>query len=196
MSSDRTSCKLLSSGNIRLPRARLYYPWFFKARPNKKEPNNADKARYQTEILLSKGAQMAILVKAVEDLLIDKLGADYAKKHKVSKPFLKTEDQPKLSEFVDEYPVLMRLKSRDRPGIVFSNGMTCDESKSHEVYSGRWAFVSVRPGYYDVDGSKGVTCYLQNVQLLEDDDRLGGGRVSAESEFESADVSSTEEMFS
>lgn len=196
MSSDRLSCKILSSGNIRLPRARLFYPWLFKPRPNKKDPTNLDKARYQTELLLPKGVEMAILIKAVEDVLVDKLGADYAKKHKVKKPFLKTEDQPKMAELADDYPVFLRLNSKDRPGVVFANGTRCDEDKSHEVYGGRWAFVSVRPGYYDVDGSKGVTLYLQNVQLLEDDERLGGGRVSAEAEFESVDVSSTEEMFS
>lgn len=195
MSSDRTSCKLLSSGNIRLPRARLYYPWFFKPQLRKGETDQS-KAKYQTTVLLPKGVEMAILLKAVDDCATDKWGADYAKKLKVKKPFLKTEDQPKMAELVEDYPVFLRLNSKDRPGIVFANGATCDESKSHEVYGGRWAFVSVRPFAYDTDGNKGISLGLQNVQLLEDDDRLGGGRVSAESEFESADVGSTEEMFS
>jgi hypothetical protein len=195
MSSDRTSCKLLSSGNIRLPRARLYYPHFYKPRLRKGETDQS-KAKYQTTVLLPKGVEMAILLKAVDDVAVEKWGPDYAKKHKIKKPFLKTEDQPKMSELVDDYPVFLRLNSKDKPGVVFANGSTCGEDKSHEVYGGRWAFVSVRPFAYDTDGNKGVSLGLQNCQLLEDDDRLGDGRVSAESEFESAEVSSTEEMFS
>lgn len=195
MSSDRNSCKLLSSGNIRLPRARLYYPHFFKPQLRKGE-TDMSKAKYQVSVLLPKGVDMAIVLKAVEDCAIDKWGADYAKKMKLRKPFLKTDEQPKMADLVDDYPVFLRLNSKDKPGVVFANGSTCDESKSHEVYGGRWAFVSVRAFTYDVDGSKGVSLGLQNVQLLEDDERLGGGRVSAESEFESAEVASTEEMFS
>lgn len=195
MSSDRNSCKLLSSGNIRLPRARLYYPHFFKPQLRKGE-TDMSKAKYQVSVLLPKGVEMAIVLKAVEDVAIDKWGADYAKKMKLRKPFLKTDEQPKMADLVDDYPVFLRLNSKDKPGVVFANGSTCDESKSHEVYGGRWAFVSVRAFAYDVDGSKGVSLGLQNVQLLEDDERLGGGRVSAESEFESAEVGSTEEMFS
>lgn len=195
MSSDRNSCKILSSGNIRLPRARLYYPHFFKPQMRKGE-TDLDKARYQTTVLLPKGVEMAILLKAVEDAAVDKWGADYAKKMKVKKPFLKTDEQPKMAELVEDYPVFLRLNSKQKPGVVFASGATCDESKDHEVYGGRWAFVSVRPAAYEVDGSKGVSLFLQNVQLLEDDERLGGGRVSAEAEFESAEVSSTEEMFS
>ncbi len=195
MSSDRNSCKLLSSGNIRLPRARLYYPHFFKPQLRKGETDQS-KAKYQTTVLLPKAVEMAVLLKVVDDCAIDKWGADYARKLKVKKPFLKTEDQPKMSELVDDYPVFLRLNSKDKPGIVFASGQPCGEDKSHEVYGGRWAFVSVRAFAYDTDGNKGISLGLQNVQLLEDDDRLGGGRVSAESEFESVGADSTEEMFS
>lgn len=195
MSADKNTCKLLSSGNIRLPRARLYYPHFFKPQMRKGETDQS-KARYQTTVLLPKNAEMALLLKAVEDAAIAKWGSDYAKKIKVKKPFLKTEEQPKMAELVDDYPVFLRLNSKDKPGVVFANGTTCTEEKSHEVYGGRWAFVSVRAAAYEVDGSKGVGLYLQNVQLLEDDERLGGGRVSAEAEFESIGSETTEEMFS
>lgn len=194
MSSDRTSCKLLSSGNIRLPCAKLYYPYFFKRQPNKKRPESEWK--YATQLLLPAGVDMTLVTKAVEEVAVAKFGADYAKKIKLKKPFIKTEDQPKMADLADKFPVFLRLNSNDKPGVVFASGARCDEDKSHEVYGGRWAFVSVRPFSYDVDGSKGVSLGLQNVQLLEDDERLGGGRVSAEAEFESADVSSTEEMFS
>lgn len=194
MSSDRTNCKLLPSGNIRLPRGRLYYPWFFKPQLRKGETDTT-KAKYQTTVLLPKDVGMDVLLKAVESCAVDKWGADYAKKQKIKKPFLKTEEQPKMSALVDDYPVFLRLNSKDRPGVVFANGTTCGEDKSHEVYGGRWAFVTVRPFAYETDGNKGVSLGLQNVQLLEDDERLGGGRVSAESEFESVGADSTDEMF-
>lgn len=193
MASDKNACKLLASGNIRLPRARLYYPHFFKPQLRKGE-TNPEKARYQTTILLPKGVDMAVLVKAVEDIIVEKWGKDYAKKHKVKKPFLKTEDQPKMAELADDYPVFLRLNSKQKPDVIFANGDACTVEREHEVYGGRWAFVSVRPNLYEVDGSKGAGVYLQNVQLLEDDERLGSGRVSAAAEFEA--VEDIEELMS
>jgi hypothetical protein len=193
--SDRNTAKLLASGNWRLPRARLYYPHLFKPQLRKGETDQS-KAKYQTTVLLPVGVEMTALLKAVEAVAIDKWGPDYAKKMKIKKPFLKTEEQPKMAELVDDYPAFLRLNSTNRPDVVFANCSTCGEDKSHEVYGGRWAFVSVRPFAYETDGNRGVSLGLQNVQLLEDDDRLGGGRVSAESEFESAGADSTEEMFS
>lgn len=195
MSADKHACKLLSSGNIRLPRARLYYPHFFKPQLRKGETDPA-KARYQVTVLLPKGVDMSVVLKAVEEAAVDKWGADYAKKHKIKKPFLKTEDQPKMSELVDDFPVFLRLNSKDKPGVVFASGTACGEDKSHEVYGGRWAYVSVRPFAYETEGNKGISLGLQNCQLLEDDERLGGGRVSAEAEFESVGADTTEEMFS
>jgi hypothetical protein len=187
------TCKLMASGNIRLPRVRLYYPHFFKPQPNRKEPNNPDKARYQTTVLIPRGVNMKVLTDAVEAAAVEEWGADYAKKVKVKKPFLKTEDQPRMSELAADYPVFLRLNSRNKPGVVFANGDVCGDDKAHEVYGGRWAFVTVRAKPYDGE-QKGVGVYLQNVQLLEDDERIGGGMITAAQEFEPVDVN--EEIFS
>lgn len=42
---------------------------------------------------------------------------------------------------------------------------------------------------YEAEGNKGVSFGLKNIQLLDNDDELsiGGGRVSAESEFEAVE---------
>lgn len=51
-----------------------------------------------------------------------------------------------------------------------------------ELYSGCYGRVSVTLFAYNMSGSKGIGVGLNNVQKLEDGDRLGGG-TSAESDF-------------
>lgn len=52
-----------------------------------------------------------------------------------------------------------------------------------EIYSGIYGAVSVRFFAYSNQGKKGIGCGLGNVQKLEDGPALGGGGVSAASDF-------------
>ena len=82
--------------------------------------------------------------------------------------------------------ITLRMASNHRPDFVFPNGqpMTSDQAKG-EIYSGRWARASCNPYYFKTkDGTnKGVTVGLQNVQLLDHDNNLGGGKPSADGQF-------------
>lgn len=74
----------------------------------------------------------------------------------------------------------IKAKSGDKPGCVDADGMKMDPN---EIYGGCWARMSVSSGTYVLNGQKGVTLFLGNVQFIRDDEAFGGGRVSAESEF-------------
>lgn len=180
-------CEKTKGGNILTAEGRMAYVSFFKASLPQGETDMA-KAKYQGTICFPKAADLALLATEVEQCAIDKWGPDYKKKYKVRKPFLKTEDHPKLGLDAEAFPVFIRCSSKDRPQIVDAKMNTIGEDKSEQVYSGRWGRYSVRPYAYDhATGGKGVSLGLQNVQVLRDDESLGGVRVSAENEFEAVD---------
>lgn len=52
-----------------------------------------------------------------------------------------------------------------------------------EVYSGCYARVSLSFYAFNTNGNRGITCGLGNIQKLRDGEPLGGGRISAESDF-------------
>lgn len=56
-----------------------------------------------------------------------------------------------------------------------------------EVYSGCYARVSLSFYAFNTNGNKGIACGLGNIQKLRDGDVLGGGHVSAVSDFGASD---------
>lgn len=177
-------CQKTKSGNILTCEGRMMHPHFFSPSMPKGETDK-EKARYQGTLIFAANADLTILAEAVEAAAVEKWGADYKKKHKVKKPFLKSEDQPKMGDIAGDFPVFIRCNSKEKPQIVDASLNNVDDSKSDQVYPGRWARFSVRPYAYDhPTGGKGVSLGLQNVQLLRDDERLAGGRAQAEDDFE------------
>lgn len=182
-----TTATKTKSGNIILPRGRLMYPFFFKPTLPQGETDQ-EKARYQCSVIFPSTADLSVLLKEVDAKAADAFGADFKTKFKVKKPFLKTEDYPKMGDLVAAFPVFVRCNSKDRPQVVRADMSNVDESQAEEVYPGRWALVSVRPYAYDhKTGGKGISLGLQNVQLLDHDERLAGARPQAQDEFEAID---------
>lgn len=56
-----------------------------------------------------------------------------------------------------------------------------------DVYSGCYARVSLSFYAFNTNGNKGIACGLGNIQKLRDGDVLGGGHVSAASDFGASD---------
>lgn len=68
----------------------------------------------------------------------------------------------------------------------------CDRQRNpiidpDEIYSGMWANVLIRFRCFNVPGNSGISCYLNNVQKVRDDQPLGGSAPKAEDVFEAID---------
>jgi hypothetical protein len=85
----------------------------------------------------------------------------------------------------------LNAKSRQRPGVVDRDKNPIMDEE--EIYSGVWAYVSVTFFGYDVNGSKGVACGLNNVMKFKDGDHLGG-RVSADADFGDIDSEDDDDL--
>lgn len=180
--------KILESGNVLTPKGRLvvYKNSLFTPVLPRGETDES-KARYQATLLFPSDASLSVLKQAVKSVLDEELTPEKQKSIKVKLPFLKVEDQGRLAELADEYPVMVRCNAQYKPDVVSPKGdrVFGEEEAPDEVYSGRWARMTVRAFWYDhPTGGKGVSFGLQNVQLLDHADAIAGGRVRGVDEFE------------
>ncbi len=186
--SERLTGTKSPAGNVITPAGRLAYPHLFVATLPQGETDEKKK-RFQTTMVFPKNANLDLLNQMVEDAAAGEWGPGYKAKHKVKKPFLRTEDHPKVGVDAAEFPVMIRTNSPTRPQIVRANKSPVTEAEAEEVYAGRWARLSLRAYTYDhKTGGKGVSFGLQNVQLLDHDEPLAQVRPAAEDEFDAADV--------
>lgn len=172
------TCYETKAGTLVLPAGRLSYPNLFVARAMEGEP--ADRAKFSTSVMLPPDADLSLAVKWVDKAATEKWGSNIGK---VKKPFIKHAEKIEDQELAAAFPVLIRMASGKMPSIVFGNGEPC--TIPDEVYPGRWARVSVRTFAWEhKTGGRGVSFGLSNVQLLDHDERIGGGRAKVEDEFE------------
>ena len=74
----------------------------------------------------------------------------------------------------------MTAKSTSRPGVVDADKIEILDAE--EVYSGCYGRASITFYPYNTS-SNGIAAALNNIQKLEDGERLGGSRASAEEDF-------------
>jgi hypothetical protein len=112
---------------------------------------------------------------------------------KCSEVFTKKGD-PKYAEEYQNHLQITANTYQQQPGVVdrsnlllskLQPGESTDELRARlkeECYSGRWMRISVSPAWYDNE-SLGVKLYLQGVQVLDHDERIGGRNTNAEDDF-------------
>lgn len=166
--------------NVMTPEFRVSYPKVFKPEVNQM----SGKSEYSLVALFKKGEDLKALKAAAEEAIVEKLGADKSKWPKNLKtPFRDQEEREKDGSMPSGYEkgaIFITLKSAQKPGLVDSNVQAIiDEA---EFYAGCYARATVRAGYYDKAGNRGVAFYLQNVQKVKDGEPLSG-RAAAETEF-------------
>lgn len=198
-----STCEKLASGNIRTAKCRLIWANLERPNPNrkKKTKDGREKAVYDVVLFFPPDSDLKVLKDeanrvGIEEFGLEKLQA-WVKAEKFNVPFLdgrkvsRTERNPEGWPWADGYTAI-RVDTGDKPGIVEANGQSIGDDYTG-VYSGRWGRATLRASAFpSIDGGKpGVKFYLANIQLLDHDDRIGGGRASAEDEFEPATVAET-----
>lgn len=193
---DNKAIKHEKTGNLITPKGRIVWPALFT--PSKMRGQSDDQAKHQITILIPKDADISVLKTAAAEAAAEKFPKV---KNGIRSPFRKTEEKDNLADLAEDFPYFITARSKDKPGVVGPNGKRVEDPE--QVYSGRWAKISIQAFGYDNSGNKGVSFGLVNVQLLDHDDPLavGGGRVAAESEFEAVegvagnDKASADELF-
>lgn len=177
------TCIKTAAGTTVTPKGRLSYAQFLLRPDEKKVSKKTGKAKYSVTILIPPSADISML----KDDANAVVKADFAsfpehKKKSLKSPFLDAYEKTGDENFKGW--LMLRVSTTNKPAIVDARGAAVTDE--NEVYSGRWGRLSVRARSYGTEPgaeSWGVSFFLSNVQLLDHDDPLGGGRVNPENEF-------------
>ena len=96
-------------------------------------------------------------------------------------------ERPRGGEYGPECAGMMVLNttSNRRPAVCDRRRLPVTDPD--EVYSGMWANVLIKFRCFSVPGNKGISCYLNLVQKVRDDQPLGGAAPKAEDVFSAID---------
>lgn len=171
---DYNTCRETKTGNILTPKARMSYPNLLEARAMEgAEP------KYSVSLLVPPSADLTLLKQAALKCAKEKWGENMPKSLK--SPFLDAEEKGEGKEGYEAGWALLRPSTKQKPGVVDARGANITDEG--DIYPGRWCVASLRPFAYDVNGNKGVSFGLQNVQVLDHDDPIGG-RSRPDDDFE------------
>jgi hypothetical protein len=144
--------------------------------------NEGDDKKYSVSILIPKKdlETLAKIKKAVEAAKQEGKGKWNGKIPPVLKLPLRDGDAERPDDEAYEGMMFLNASSKNKPGIVDEN--TDPVMSKDDFYSGCFGRASVNFYAFNVSGNKGIAVGLNNLQKLEDGDRLSG-RPSAADDF-------------
>ena len=149
--------------------------------------NEGDDKKYSVSILIPKTDKVTLgkIEKATEAAKQEGKGKWNGKIPPVLKLPLRDGDVERPDDEAYEGMMFLNASSKNKPGIVDEN--TDELMSKDEFYSGCFGRASVNFYAFNVSGNKGIAVGLNNLQKLEDGDRLSGGGSSAAEDFGSDD---------
>lgn len=193
------------------PKGRLVFVALAK-KFRSKDAKPEDEGQYASSLIFAPALNHAPIEKVLKELAkaekfidkkkkpIDVSDVDNWAPNKLNWPFLDADvnlaDITSKGEPVDlEGWKLIRPNAYSkRPVVRNAAGEALDlDDITQEAYSGRWARLMVQPKAYNRPDNKGVKFYVDAVQLLGNDDSIGGGGGSKGEAFSAVDDEDDEE---
>jgi hypothetical protein len=142
--------------------------------------SEGDDKKYSVSILIPKKdlETLAKVKKAVEAAKQGGKGKWNGKIPPVLKLPLRDGDAERPDDEAYEGMMFLNASSKNKPGIVDEN--TDPVMSKDDFYSGCFGRASVNFYAFNVSGNKGIAVGLNNLQKLEDGDRLSGGPSAAD----------------
>jgi hypothetical protein len=142
--------------------------------------SEGDDKKYSVSILIPKKdlETLAKIKKAVEAAKQEGKGKWNGKIPPVLKLPLRDGDAERPDDEAYEGMMFLNASSKNKPGIVDEN--TDPVMSKDDFYSGCFGRASVNFYAFNVSGNKGIAVGLNNLQKLEDGDRLSGGPSAAD----------------
>ena len=166
--------------NVTTGKVRLSYVHVFEP----SAVNDGEEEKYSLSILIPKKDKVTIakieaaVKAAAEQGKTSKFGGKIPANLKTP---LRDGDTEKEDDEAYKGMMFLNASSKRKPKVVDVN---IDEIiDKDEVYSGVYGRVSLNFYPYDAKGNRGIAAGLNNVQKLEDGERLGGGASSAADDF-------------
>lgn len=177
MSTDLSKGSVKANGTVLTPEFRASFVYVFTPQ---KSDDPTKKPKYSVTMLFPKNADLSLLKKAVQDVMVEKFGQDKAKWPLLRSPFRDQKDKADKYKGYEPGCICITATSIDQPGVVDANVQRIINPS--EFYSGCYAVATVNAFYYDNKGNKGVAFGLRNLQKTREGDPLGN-RSNPESDF-------------
>lgn len=175
-----------ATGDIHSPKVRMVYPTLLEAKANRKIPGSA--LKFNVVGLIPKAAAFELIAAEVARAALEEHGKEWKTK-KLRMPLVKTTTEPKLAQYAEDYPYLLKASANaDFPPFVYGPDAKRFAGKAQDIYSGRWAVISGGAWGYST-GSLGVGWNLNRIQLLDHDEVIAGGRVDTSEGFDAVEPS-------
>jgi hypothetical protein len=161
-------------------KARLSYPYLFT--PQKAtEPGQKDK--YGTVLIFEKDVDTRPMREAAMRVAIARWpdAPNMFRAGKLRWPFRNDPETVKAKGYPEGSSFIGSNAGSNKPGVV--DASLNDVLNPDEAYAGRYVFANVTVKTWEKRGNKGVSFFLNNVQILEHGERLDGRR-SAQDDFE------------
>lgn len=173
---DKKNTKI-TTGMVRLSYAHIWEP----------QKSEDGKENYSASLIIPKSDKktLKLIEEAIDNAIEngkDKIGT--ASKNRLQLP-LRDGDEERDDDPVYADAYFINARSQKQPIIVDRRVQPIIDQD--EVYSGCYVNASISFFAYNFQGKKGVGVALNAIQKVKDGDVLGGGRISAESEFSSLD---------
>lgn len=164
------------------PEFRVSFPFIFKMRPAFKNATNQE-AKYELTMLFPKSVDLRPLKVAALNAGIEKWGPKETWPRGIKMPFKDGDLKQDLTGYAG--CIYVKATSKQPVGIVDQQLLliTPDDGK---FYAGCYARATLIAYTYDVNGNKGISFALNNVQKLKDGEPFSG-RKKAEDEFDAVD---------
>lgn len=145
--------------------------------------NEGETPKYSVSLIIPKKDKktLAKIKKAIEAALEEGKSKFDGKIPKNLKMPLRDGDEDREDDENFAGAMFLNANSTVKPGIVDED--VNEILDKEEFYSGCFGRASINFFAYNKAGNKGVACGLNNLQKLEDGERLSGGGASAEEDF-------------
>lgn len=174
-------------------KVKLMTPYFRASFANVFKPRVAfegQEPKYSVQMLFPKDADLKEFKAAVGKVIRDTWGEDKTKWPKNLKLPFKDGNEKNLDGYKDM--TIVDARSKTKPGIVAADGQR-EIIEESEFYSGCWARATVVVSAFNLDVSKGVNVYLQNIQKWKDDKPFSG-KSNAKDDFGAIEELESEEF--
>lgn len=181
--------KSKSSAAVITPPGTASYAFVWKPQASM---NPGQDPKFSITMLIPKKADLTALKAAVDVAATKKFGANAVamlRKGKLKSPF-RDGDEEREDDDLYKGKIFFSARSNQKPRVVDQDLNPIEDE--FEFYSGCKCRISVYAFGYDVNGNKGVSFSLNNVQKLGDGERLSG-RLAPEDEFADSAKSSDDD---
>ncbi len=175
----------MATEKIVTPEFRACFVSLFRATGFKNADGSTGKLTYSIKAAFPPDADLTALKAQAKQAATDKWGANIPKT--LRSPFRLNEETDNPVPGIGDDWTIMTFSANEnkfsaRANLVDAhNNSIMDEA---DVYSGAWFLAQVQAYAYDTAGNKGVAFGLRNVQMLRDDEPIGGGNGPANKVFE------------